>query len=76
MVWGWCCSASGARLTIKRVAQSIHEKRSWAELPVLADALEEAGCAESFLLDHLRAGQPHARSCWVTYLLLQRRARR
>jgi hypothetical protein len=62
--------------TVRRVAQSIHENRRWAELLILADALEEAGCSEPFLLDHLRAGRHHARSCWVTYLLLRGRTPR
>ena len=31
------------------------------ELPVLADALEDAGCDASRLLDHLRSPGPHAR---------------
>jgi len=61
--------------TVKRMAQTIHEERRWAELPILADALEEAGCGEPFLLDHLRAGRRHARSCWVTYFLLRKKPR-
>ena len=58
------------RGTVKRIASSIHQDKSWAQLPILADALEEAGCSDAFVLDHLRAGRRHARSCWVTYLLL------
>ncbi len=57
---------------LKRVVQSIYEERRWSELPGLANALEEAGCSTPFVLDHLRAGRPHARSCWVTYFLLRR----
>jgi hypothetical protein len=60
---------------VKRLAQSIHEERRWDELPILADALEEAGCAEPFLLDHLRAGRRHARSCWVTHFLRRKKPR-
>jgi hypothetical protein len=59
------------RGTVKRLAKSIHAERKWSELPVLADAMEEAGCADEFLLGHLRAGRRHARSCWVTHLLLK-----
>lgn len=55
---------------IMHMAQSIHGNKRWSELPILADALEEAGCADQFLLDHLRAGRRHARGCWVTYFLL------
>jgi hypothetical protein len=39
-------------------------------LAVLADALEEAGCADADLLVHLRGPGPHARGCWVLELLL------
>ncbi len=39
-------------------------------LPVLADALEEAGCDLTFLLDHLRMCPDHGASCWVVDLLL------
>jgi len=47
--------------------------RSTAEadaLPVLADALEEAGCDLPFLLKHLRTCPDHGESCWVFELLL------
>jgi len=39
---------------------------------VLADALEEAGCAETALLDHLRAPGPHVRGCWALDHILGR----
>ena len=38
-------------------------------LPVLADALEDAGCSESAILEHCRQAKPHARGCWVVDLL-------
>jgi hypothetical protein len=41
-----------------------------ARLAVLADALEEAGCTEADLLDHLRGPGPHVRGCFVLDLLL------
>jgi len=41
-----------------------------ALLAVLADALEEAGCADAELLGHLRGPGPHVRGCWVVDLLL------
>ncbi|HEV3255896.1 MAG TPA: hypothetical protein VG013_03370 [Gemmataceae bacterium] len=39
-------------------------------LAVLADALEEAGCTDSNIHDHLRGPGPHVRGCWVLDLLL------
>jgi hypothetical protein len=41
-----------------------------ARLAVLADALEEAGCSEQSLRDHLRSPGPHVRGCWALDLLL------
>ena len=39
-------------------------------LPVLADALEEAGCTDTDLLAHCRSGGGHLRGCWAVDLLL------
>jgi hypothetical protein len=39
-------------------------------LAVLADALEEAGCADAALLGHLRGPGPHVRGCWAVDLIL------
>jgi hypothetical protein len=39
-------------------------------LPILADALEEAGCAEGSILAHLRSPGPHVRGCWALDLIL------
>jgi hypothetical protein len=41
-----------------------------ARLAVLADALEEAGCANDALLSHLRSPGPHVRGCWALDLIL------
>jgi hypothetical protein len=43
-----------------------------ARLALLADALEEAGCDDRQILDHLRAGGDHVRGCFVVDLLLGR----
>lgn len=43
--------------TIPKVAAAIHEERAWWKMGVLADAIEEAGCAETAILDHLRGIQ-------------------
>ena len=39
-------------------------------LAVLADALEDAGCADADLLSHLRSPGPHVRGCWALDLVL------
>jgi hypothetical protein len=57
---------------IVQLAWSLHEDRRFEDLPVLADALEEAGCREQSVLDHLRGPGPHVRGCWVLDLILGR----
>ena len=49
--------------TVLRVARAIYQGRFWEDLPILADALEEAGCADEVLLRHSREPGPHARGC-------------
>jgi hypothetical protein len=65
--------------TVKTLAQTAYEQRSLpggelepAHLAVLADALEEAGCADAAVLEHLRSPGPHVRGCWVLDLLTGR----
>jgi hypothetical protein len=41
-----------------------------ARLAVLADALEEAGCTDQAVLEHLRGPGPHVRGCWAVDLVL------
>jgi hypothetical protein len=64
---GWLTWQGG---TIRRLAQSIYEERAFGCLPLLADALEKAGCHDAALLDHCRTPGPHVRGCWVIDLLL------
>jgi hypothetical protein len=56
--------------TVPKLAQTIYDERAFARLPILADALEEAGCADAAILDHCREPGPHVRGCWVVDLLL------
>jgi hypothetical protein len=58
--------------TVSHLARAIYDDRSFGDLPVLADALEEAGCADASVLDHCRRKYEHARGCWVLDLLLAR----
>jgi hypothetical protein len=55
--------------TVLRIAQGIYEESRFEELPVLADALEEAGCTDPDVLAHCRGGE-HFRGCWVVDRLL------
>ena len=53
-----------------KIAQEIYDRRRFEELPILADALEDAGCDERAALDHCRGPGPHVRGCWVLDLVL------
>lgn len=52
------------------LAQAIYAERENALLPILADALEDAGCTAEPLLKHCRGDGPHVRGCWIVDLLL------
>ena len=54
---------------MRRLAESIYEERTFDDLPILGDALEEAGCTDPTILDHCRSGE-HVRGCWVVDLVL------
>jgi hypothetical protein len=58
--------------TVVKVAQAIYDERAFARRPVLADALEEAGCDNDELLRHCRQPGEHVRGCWVIDLLTGR----
>jgi hypothetical protein len=58
--------------TIVKIARSIDVTGQLNELPVLADALEEAGCHEEYLLAHCREQREHVAGCWAIDLLLGR----
>ncbi len=54
------------------LARTVHEERCFEELPLLADALEEAGCTDAQVLSHCRGGGEQVRGCWVVALVLGR----
>ena len=56
--------------TVKQMAEAIYAERAFDRLPVLSDALEEAGCNNQDILNHCRQPGVHARGCWVIDLLL------
>jgi hypothetical protein len=56
--------------TVPKLAQAIYDDRRFSDLPILADALEEAGCTDADILAHCRSEGPHVRGCWVVDLLL------
>ena len=58
---------------IAKMAQAIYDERAFDRLPLLADALEDAGCTEAEILTHCRGPGPHVRGCWVVDLLLEKK---
>jgi hypothetical protein len=51
--------------SVPKMAKVIYEERDFDHMPILADALEDAGCHVQAVLDHCRGPGPHARGCWV-----------
>jgi hypothetical protein len=56
--------------TIPKLAQAIYDERAFDRLPILADALEDAGCTNPEMLNHCRAEGPHVLGCWPVDLIL------
>jgi len=55
---------------VTALAQAIYDERAFDRMPILADALEDAGCTNQDILQHCRSGGEHVRGCWVVDLLL------
>ena len=56
--------------TVVALANSIYEERAFEHMPILADALEDAGCTSADILNHCREPGEHVRGRWVVDLLL------
>jgi hypothetical protein len=52
------------------LARIIYDERAFERMPILADALMDAGCDNDDILNHCRGAGPHVRGCWVVDLLL------
>jgi len=65
----WLAYNDGAA---RQLAFLIDREQAFEVMPILADALEEAGCCDERLLSHCREGGGHVRGCWVIDLLLDR----
>jgi hypothetical protein len=58
--------------TVVSLAQGIYDERAFDRLPILADALEDAGCTDAEMLNHCRQPGEHVRGCWLVDLVLQK----
>lgn len=56
--------------TVRRIAQVIYDEKAFDQMPILADALEDAGCDTSVILTHCRGLNNHVRGCWLLDLIL------
>jgi hypothetical protein len=52
------------------LARQMYESRDFGAMPILADALQDAGCGNEQILSHCRGPGPHVRGCWVVDLVL------
>ena len=55
---------------VQGLARAIYDERAFEQMPILADALEEAGYVNQEFLKHCRGPGPHWRGCWALYLIL------
>jgi hypothetical protein len=58
--------------TIPKLAQHIYDARAFDQMPILADALEEAGCTAMDVLSHCRTPAEHLRGCWAVDWILDK----
>lgn len=56
--------------TAVSLAAHMYDSRDFSAMPILADALQDAGCDNGGVLDHCRGEGPHVRGCWVVDLVL------
>ncbi|AMV27480.1 hypothetical protein VT84_23975 [Gemmata sp. SH-PL17] len=52
------------------LAAQMYESRDFSAMPILGDALQDAGCDRADVLSHCRGPGPHVRGCWVVDLVL------
>lgn len=57
--------------TVLALARQIVQSGSTDLLPILADALEDAGCDNQYVLNHCRRCVVHLPVCWVTSAVLR-----
>ncbi|MBN9120632.1 MAG: hypothetical protein J0I06_16015 [Planctomycetes bacterium] len=69
---GWMFSPSWRTDTAVALARQMYDSRDFGAMPILADALQDAGCDNDDILDHCRGPGEHVRGCWVVDLVLQK----
>jgi hypothetical protein len=51
--------------TVLALANGIYQEKAFDRMPILADALQDAGCDNEDVLNHCRQPGEHVRGCWV-----------
>ena len=59
--------------TVVDLATAIYQEKAFDRMPILADALTDAGCDNEEIIAHCRSAGPHVRGCWVVDLLLDKK---
>jgi hypothetical protein len=59
--------------SVRDLASAVYEDALTDRMPILADALEDAGCGDERIIRHCRDGGIHVRGCWVIDLLLHKK---
>ncbi|SRR5579871_339609 len=68
--WHFQMNPAWQSSNVVSLAQAIYDERAFNRMPILADALEDAGCTNADVLNHCRKPGEHVRGCWVVDLLL------
>ncbi len=58
--------------TVVRIARAIYADQAFCLMPILADALEESGCSNTEILNHLRGRGVHTRGCYALDMLVDK----
>jgi hypothetical protein len=56
--------------TVVDLASAIYNEKAFDRMPILGDALMDAGCDNEEIIAHCRSEGAHVRGCWVVDLLL------
>jgi hypothetical protein len=52
------------------MARTMYDSGDFMDMPILADAVEEAGCTNTDILNHCPQPGEYVRGCWVIDLIL------
>jgi hypothetical protein len=55
---------------VVRLATAIYDEKAFERMPILADALMDAGCSKEPIIAHCHGNRPHIRGCWAVDLIL------